>query len=381
MRALIVGGGLGGLAAARALRQAGIHAAVFERATDLAKVQIGGGIQVRTNGMRVMQKLGLADRVQAAGQVIETYEHRTWRGNRIGLWPVSEASRASGAPTVGIRRSELHRILAEAQDEGVLHLGAECTGFHQDADGVTAQFADGRTERGDFLVGADGVSSAVRLQLQGPSKPGYAGFTVGRAIVEFRHERLPEGMFVLWYGPRNSFLAYHIRPGQLYWYECQPAPEGTRDPKGAVKKGTLERLRGFAEPVEAAVEATSEAAIQQVDMVGRHPVDRWGEGRVTLIGDAAHAMPFTQGQGLNQALEDAFVLARSVAAERDVVTALRAYEARRKPRTAKIVEGSWKMGIGFRRRGPVAFAVTVTGMRVALKIFWKRQRRDLLYDF
>jgi 2-polyprenyl-6-methoxyphenol hydroxylase-like FAD-dependent oxidoreductase len=294
---------------------------------------------------------------------------------------VTEVSRASGAPTVGIRRSELHRILAEAQDEGVLHLAAECTGFHQDADGVTAQFADGRTERGDFLVGADGMHSAVRLQLLGPSKPGYAGFTVGRAIVEFRHERIPEGTFVLWYGPRNSFLAYHVRPGQLYWYECQPAPEGTRDPKGGVKKGTLARLRGFAEPVEAAVEATAEAAIQQVDMVGRYPVRRWGEGRVTLLGDAAHAMPFTQGQGLNQALEDALVLARCAEAERDVVRALRAYEARRMPRTAKVVHGSWRMGIGFRRRDPVRFAIMVTGMRVALRIFWRLQRKDLLHDF
>jgi 2-polyprenyl-6-methoxyphenol hydroxylase-like FAD-dependent oxidoreductase len=381
VKALIVGGGLGGLAAARALRQAGIQVAVFERATDLSKVQIGGGLQVRSNGMRVMQQLGLADKVQSAGNVIESYEHRTWRGERIGSWPVGETGRAVGAPTVGIRRSELHRILSEAQDPGVLHLGAECTGFRQDAAGVTAHLVDGRTERGDFLVAADGMHSAIRAQLLGPGKPRYAGFVVARAIVEFRHELLPVGMFILWYGPRTSFLAYHVRPGQLYWYECHGAPEGTRDPKGAVKAALLDRVRGFVEPVEAVIEATPEAAIQEVDMVGRDPVDRWGEDRVSLLGDAAHAMPFTQGQGLNQALEDAVVLARCAEAKPDVISALRSYEARRMPRTANVVRGSWRAASLFQRRGPVGHAVAMAAMRLGHKIFWKQQAKLLAHDF
>ena len=381
LRALVVGGGLGGLAAGCALRQAGIHATVFERATDLGKVQIGGGIQVRSNGMRVMQRLGLAERVADAGQVIETYDIRDYRGRRIGLWPVGEFGRALGAPTVGIRRSELHRVLAEAQESGTVRLGAECTGFAQDPAGVRARFANGGEERGDFLVAADGAHSALRAQLLGAARPRYAGFAIRRAIAEFRDPRLPEGSFVMWYGHRACFLAYHVRPGQLYWYEGHPAPEGTRDPEGGVKAAILDRVRGFAEPVAAAIEATEEGAIHQVDMAGRDPSPRWGEGRVTLLGDAAHAMPFTQGQGLNQALEDAWVLARCVQGAPDVASALRAYEAARMPRTAEIVRGSWRATMPFKGGGPIRYALLMAMMKPLLKVIWKKQMTDLAHDF
>jgi 2-polyprenyl-6-methoxyphenol hydroxylase-like FAD-dependent oxidoreductase len=385
MRAVIIGGGLGGLAAARALKQAGHQVAVFERADRLEKAQIGGGLQVRNNGMRAMRSLGLGEKAEAAGQVIEAYDHRSvhgrWGGWRVARWPVGKLGRAIGVPTVGIRRSELHRILAEAQEEGTIRLGAECTGFVQDAEGVTARFADGRTERGDFLVGADGMNSAVRTQLLGPAPPRYAGFVVARAITEFRHERLPEGMFMLWYGPRSSVLAYHIRPGQLYWYETNAAPQGSRDPAGAMKPAILARSRGFPEPVEALIAATPEAAIGQVDMVGRDPSDRWGEGRVTLLGDAAHAMPFTQGQGLNMALEDAVVLARYMAAAPDVTSALRAYESRRKPRTAAMIRGSWRVARGFSGHGPVVHVLSMAALTIGLRIVWRMQVKDLTHDF
>jgi 2-polyprenyl-6-methoxyphenol hydroxylase-like FAD-dependent oxidoreductase len=381
LRAMIVGAGMGGLTAAIALRRASMDVVVLERADNLKKIQVGAGLQVRNNGMRVMQQLGLAEGVEAAGLAVERYEFLNWNGKYLGAWPVGEFGREIGVPCVAIKRGELHRVLAEAVPPEVIQLSAACAGFTQDESGVTVRFADGREERGDVLIDASGMKSVIREQLLGENKPRYAGFTVRRAICEFEHKRIPERQFVLWYGRGARFAAYHVAPKQLYWFGLSNAEEEGKDPEGGRKAAVQKIFRGCADPVEAIIEATPEAAMLRSDTYGHDPVDHWGQGRVTLLGDSAHSMPFTQGQGANQAMEDALVLARCLSEQKDVAAALRAYEAQRIPRTTQIAQLAWRLARVARMENPVACSVRDMMMKFVLPRIWNQQKEELTYEF
>jgi 2-polyprenyl-6-methoxyphenol hydroxylase-like FAD-dependent oxidoreductase len=364
LRALVIGGGIGGLTAGLALGHAGVKAVVFERANDLRKIQVGGGIHLWHNAMRAYGQLGLADRVAAVGSAVERQEFRNWRGVLLATWPVGDIGRRLEAPTFGVSRADLHRVLVGALDEGTLQLGAECTGFSQDADGVSVRFADGREERGDALIGADGISSLVHTQLHGPPRRRYAGYTVWQAIVDFDRQQAPVGTFAVLFGPGKRFAWYHIGGQRLYWFGVANAPEGGRDPQGRTKAMLLEHFTGWAEPIEAIIAATDEAAISRLDMADRKPLHRWGAGRVTLLGDAAHAMTFNVGQGACQAVEDAVTLAKCLKATPDVPAALREYETRRIPRTTSYVNLARRIGAMGRWEHPLACAARDRLMRL-----------------
>jgi len=177
MRAVVIGAGLAGLTTALALRKAGIEAVVFERSEDVADRQVGAGIGLPYNATRVFRRLGLLDRIVEAGAPHTGFEFRNWHGKLLASWPVRD-----GEVDLGIARRTLHRILIDALDPGALVLGAECTGFEQDGDGVTASFSGGRDERGDLLVGADGLYSTIRQQLGVEGERRYAGYSVWRAV-------------------------------------------------------------------------------------------------------------------------------------------------------------------------------------------------------
>lgn len=336
----MVGAGLGGLTAAIALRRAGIDTVVFERRSDPQKIQVGVGMVVWHNGMRALQKVDLADRVQAVGSLIERVELRAWHGDLLNQWAVGEVALALGASTIGVTRADLHRVLLESLRDGVLRLAAECTGFVQDQTGVTVRLADGSEERGDLLIAADGVNSMIRRQLLGMTGryPPYAGYTIWHAIIAFEHEMARAGVFRLLFGCGSRFSFYHVGRNYVYWSGIGYVSEGGTDTQNGRKAALLERFRGWQPPVERLIEATEESAIDRVDVFGGLAIDRWGEGRVTLLGDAAHPMTTNLGQGACMAIEDAIVLGESLCSGRDVASALRTYEARRLPRTTRMMK-------------------------------------------
>lgn len=312
MRALVIGGGIGGLTAARALAQADVEVKVFERAAAVEQIQVGGAIHVWHNGMRGLQRLGLADDVTALGgpaAVVQTAQMRNWRGKLLTSWSVAKTERDVGAPTVGVRRPELHRVLAAGVEPGALVFGRECTGFEQRHDGVVARFADGTEEQGDLLIGADGLRSTVRRALLGEQELRFARYASWQALCEHRDDATPEGLFWIVWGPGARFLFYRVDAQRLYWEGIFATEAGGADPPGARKQAVADRFAGWHHPVEAIIAATDEAAITRADVYDRPPTKRWGEGRVTLLGDAAHPMTNAAGQGANQTIEDAVVLA------------------------------------------------------------------------
>lgn len=354
---VIIGGGIGGLCAAIALRQAGLEVAVYERAD--AYRPLGAGLSLWPNAMRAFEALGLAQELAGAGAAWrETVLHR-WDGKVLSRLAVEELCREVGQPTVGLLRSELQQVLLRALGPGVVHLGAACTDFHVEGEGVRVTFADGQQVRGDCLIGADGLHSAVRQRLLPEVRPRYGGRTSWRGVVNVSSEVIPEGSQFEIYGPGARFGICHIGRGpegtrRMYWFLLAPVPEGGRDAEGGHQQAVLDHVRGWMEPVESLVRATPESDILRTDIHYLEPLPRWGEGPVTLLGDSAHAMVTDMAQGACQAIEDAVVLAKLLREDSDRARALRTYEARRQPRTEHIARLSLRAGSLRYIRNPVA---------------------------
>ncbi len=344
---MIAGGGIGGLTAAIALHRRGIPARVFERAPSVDRVQLGAGLHLWSNALRALQVLNLDEAVVDVGTVMRRQRYLDWRGRSIGELDVDKVSRELGAPTVAVTRPDFHRVLVEALEEHdpkALRFGAECIGFYQDGDAVVARFADGSEERGDLLIGADGIASAVRAQLHGAQEPHYSGYTAWRALCDFEHPQVPVGEMRIYWGAGARILHYHVTDQRVYWLAMAKSPPRVPDPSEGRKAAALERYRGWVEPVEALIESTDEAAIIHQDVIDRDPIQHWGAGRVTLLGDAAHPMTPNLAQGAGQAIEDAVSLATVLAGADDPVEGLRTYEDRRRKRANGMVKVSRTVG-------------------------------------
>jgi 2-polyprenyl-6-methoxyphenol hydroxylase-like FAD-dependent oxidoreductase len=337
-RVLIVGGGVAGLTAAIALERQGIDAVVFEQADDLRKSQLGAGLSLGLNVARAFEHLGLLDELTQVGAPITHRQFATHKGKELGSAPICPEDEL----VLGVLRPRFHEFLVDAAGDDKLQLGARFERFEQDGDGVTAHFADGSTARGDVLIGADGIKSAVRAQLLGASEPRYAGYLTRRGVLE--SEAAKDGFERIFLGPGRRFLFYPVGRWYVYWTAATNEPADAKETGAEIKRTVLERFRGWPEPIEALVEATDESSSFIAPTFDRDPVDRWGEGRVTLLGDSAHPMTWDRGQGAGQGIEGAVLLAKELAQGDDPAAALRAWEAKRMPRTAKIVRDSRRVG-------------------------------------
>ncbi|MFE0134656.1 FAD-dependent oxidoreductase [Streptomyces sp. NPDC059037] len=347
-RVLIAGGGIGGIAAAVALQQQGIESLVFERAPQLRDG--GAGLHLWTNGMLALDHMGLADRVREIAPAQETCHFATSSGRLIGDWPVGQFTTRYGQPTVAIGRSDLHAVLRDSLDTPV-RTGAEVSGYTEHEAGVTVRFTDGTEETGDLLIGADGVHSAVRRGLLGPQPPDYTGYIAWRGHGRVDPAVVAPGTFRALFGPGTRFTYYDIAPGVVHWMSVANGPAGGRD-QGTPEQTLAmlrDRHRGWTGPVDEVLAATDPASVIRSDVVDRSPDPVWGRGRVTLLGDAAHAISFNIGQGACQAIEDALVLAQRLAAvdsasAGELQAALRAYESERQERTAPMQKLARRIG-------------------------------------
>jgi len=331
MRALIVGGGIGGLAAAVGLRRVGLETLVIERVCAIREV--GAGLAVWSNGMNALRELGVEHRVMASASVIDRITSRTSMGRLITVNDFSEISRSAGAPCICVHRAVLQRILLEELPPACVRIGANCIGF----DDSTAILEGGDRIAADVLIGADGIHSVIRDRLHGATLPRYAGYSCWRGICGDQRETPdPPWMAV---GAGTQFGVWPCGKGQLYWFLTKNAPQGTTR-----TKADAFGLSHWAAPTPEIISATPEDAIVQNDIADRPPLSLWGRGRVTLLGDAAHAMTPNMGQGACQALEDAVVLANCLCRIRPVEAALRRYEDLRILRTAAIVRKSKAAG-------------------------------------
>ena len=349
-KAILIGGGIGGLAAAIALKRAGFEVEVFEQAAELAEV--GSGLSLWRNALAALDRLGVLDRLRALG--VAGQDGGVYRPDGR-LLSRMKASEPGGGPSGGmillLHRAELHRVLLEAAGREVVRVGARCVGLDQDDRGATARFADGREARGDVLIGADGLRSIIRKALVDPSPPRYAGYAVYRGIAAFDPARLIPGEA---WGRGLRIGQWAMTGGRSYWYASHAVPEGQGDPPSGRKAALLELFRGWHAPIGELIGATEESAILRTDIFDRPALPHWSVGRATLLGDAAHPMTPDLGQGACQAIEDAVILADALRESEDIPAALRAYESRRIPRTSRVVTTARSIGQMARWSNPLA---------------------------
>ncbi len=345
---VIVGGGIGGLFAANALIAQGLRVSVYEQAPALGEV--GAGVYITPNCVRQMQRVGLGRAVEKWGAKVgdnSRYFHHD--GNVIANVQVTDSSGWNA--TYGMHRADLVDMLAKALPPGVVHTDHRCTGFERHGEVARVSFANGAVAEGDVVVGADGIHSVLRQHVFPESRPVFSGTVTYRGVVPA--ERVPEWpaeSWLMWLGKGRHFLVYPLRGGTLInFVGFVPANEEMKESWSA--SGDPDALRReFADwdpkigYLLGQVETTFRSALYD-----RDPLPSWTRGRLTLLGDAAHAMLPHLGQGANQSIEDGMALA-TILANTDRTTALAAllvYERLRRERTSKVQSGARENGLRY----------------------------------
>jgi salicylate hydroxylase len=335
----IVGGGIGGIAAALSLLRAGFDVDVYERAAAVSEV--GAGIQVSPNASRILHRLGLADELARMGVRPLAWHQRRWDDGRTLLRAElgDAVIEAFGFPHYQMHRADLLGTLVGALPPERLHVGHLLVGLVDRGDRVEARFANDTTIEVDLLVGADGIHSAVREMLFGPSDPVFTGCAAYRGLVpaeRLRHLDL-EVTAQIWMGPEAHFVHYFVASERLVNFvavieQDTWTRESWTDPGDPAD--AIDAFAGWHPQLHQILGAVDETFIWA--LFDRPALPHWSEGRVTLLGDACHPMLPFMAQGAAQALEDGAALAACLTREPDVPAALRRYEELRLPRAARI---------------------------------------------
>jgi 2-polyprenyl-6-methoxyphenol hydroxylase-like FAD-dependent oxidoreductase len=336
----IVGAGMGGLTAAATLRQAGFQVQVYEQAQRFAR--IGAGIQMMPNSMKVLRRIGVEERLRRAASQPYSHLNREWDTGRVMReLPMPES--LFGAPYLCMHRAELHEALLAALPDNTIQLGRKLVGIDQNGRKVTLIFENGTRASADAVVGADGVHSVVRDFIVGPDAPIHKGRIAYRAVFP---SALMNGFDIgcsrtKWWGPDRHIVIYYTTAArsELYFVTSVPEPAEWMTRESWSAKGDVKELRaayeGFHHDVRAVLEACPDC--HKWAILEREPLPRWSNGRIVLLGDAAHPMTPYMAQGAATAIEDAAVLARCLEVKgEDVEGAFRLYEQHRKPRTSRI---------------------------------------------
>jgi 2-polyprenyl-6-methoxyphenol hydroxylase-like FAD-dependent oxidoreductase len=321
----IIGGGIGGLTAALALRQSGFQAEVFEQAPEL--LDVGAAIAIWPNAMRVLERLQLAEKIREEGGVVEELRWLDQNGFLLNRVSIAE----SQAPAVALQRSDLQSTLLHALPQSSLHLGHVLVAHKQHGDKMIATFANGQFVEADFLIGADGIHSRVRAQFIDDGDPVFRGYTVWRGTSPITPHAIPPAAGVEIYGRGKRFGIGPVGLGRTGWWASANTDDSDQ---------LTHLFAGWYGPVMELIEATPVSLILTTGVFDREPTRNWGAGRMTLLGDAIHPTTPNLGQGGCLAMEDAMVLARCFEKHGASEAALRHYERSRYSRTAALTRYS-----------------------------------------
>jgi 2-polyprenyl-6-methoxyphenol hydroxylase-like FAD-dependent oxidoreductase len=354
----IVGGGIGGIATAVALHQAGFNAVVYEKEERLREV--GVGMMLWPNATRVLRELGLLERVLACSGPNTHFLVRSSSGKVL----MNIALGQFDVPAVCARRADLLAVLLTALPRERICLGHDLQYLKQSRNKVRLHFSGGLVSEHDAVVGADGIRSRVRSELFGDSDPIYRGYTVWRGAARYDGNALPPNSNSETWGIGKRFGILNTGHKRFTWYATSNVPSNHLDAPCGRKRELQDMFAGWHEPIADLIDASQEDEILKHGARDFAPLRRWGDGLVTLLGDAAHPCTPNLGQGGCMALEDALVLAKCLDREASLRDALRSYESLRFHRTRGIQHRSLLMG----RIGQWQNPLLVTGRRVVTRL-------------
>lgn len=331
---------------------------------------------MQPNAVKALRIGGIEEAVLGRGAAMRRMQIRDDRGRVLSSIEARSFEAAFSAGVAGFHRATLHAALLDLIDPASIRLDAAVRGCGETAEGAFVELETGERIEGAALVGADGLRSAVRLQIVKDGEPVYSGYTSWRGVTD-RGALWPAGDMSESWGAGARFGLVAIDGDRLYWFATANVPAGGND-RG--KADLLARYGGWHEPIHSVIESTPEDAILRTDISDRDPINRWSEGRMTLLGDAAHPMTPNLGQGGGQAIEDAVVLDLCLSANGDITAAFKDYESRRIERAARVVQEARRFGRVGQLENAAAralrnLAVRMTPLSITLRtVRW-------LYDF
>lgn len=338
MRAIIIGGGIGGLSAAIALRNAGIDSDVYEQAPE--PKEIGAGLSLWANGVMALRALGLGDALSAITTPVNVTGTRRATNSRLDLVDLRPVHQQLGATSVAMHRGDLLRILIGACEPAIIRSNKQVVHVEQTPAFVTAQFSDGTSASADILIAADGTASVVRKQLAGSALT-YAGYSTYRSVVNDFDPgaKWPRHAIIRTLSCGEYFGIGEIATRRYLWFLTNNRP--LEDPEPAERKRALmDLVASWSPPIPAIVEATSEERILLHPVYKMRPLKTWRFGRIVLLGDAAHPIEPALGMGAALAIEDAVVLGQALVEHQDHGRAFGKYEEQRMRRVGKLVRWS-----------------------------------------
>ncbi len=337
LKAIVIGAGMAGLAAGIALRQAGYEVEIYEKTSKLRPA--GAGISLWSNGIKILNKLGLGQEVAAIGGQMNRMEYRNHKDevlNHVNLMPLVEKV---GQRPYPVSRTDLQQMMLKAFGEADVRMGMRCVEVKQDADSATAIFEDGSTATGDIVIGADGIHSIVRTYLNGGKvEPRYAGYVNWNGLVEASPDLAESDVWVIYVGEGKRASMMPVGGNRFYFFFGCPKPKGTKSSPENIRAELKETFAGWAQPVQNLIEKLDPEQVNRLEISDIDPLPQLVKGRIALVGDSAHATTPTLGQGGCQAMEDAEVLCRYlVTTNLSVEDALKRYETERKERVSQLV--------------------------------------------